>query len=151
MLYLDEAILNRWNAKNLTASIPGGVWHGSVPESVALNLINNPYCIWLDVSDSTALRSTTSRYQTAMVQFQVIATQDVTCGQLCELVEQAFLNSNQAATNPLTIGSLSPQQDNILSCQLTSPYVIEDVGDTVNAGTMTFAIQYGRPAGLRPS
>ena len=151
MLYLDYAILTRWNAKNLTASIPGGVWHGSVPENVALNLQNNPYCIWLDVSDSTMQRSTTSRYQKALVQFQVIATQDTVCGQLCELVEQAYLNANQAASNPLAMPSTPGVQDSILFCQLVSPYIIEDVGDTVNSGTMTFEIEYGRLAGLLPS
>jgi hypothetical protein len=152
MLYLDEAILNRWNAKNLTTSIPGGVWHGSVPEAVILNLANDvPYCIWTDVSDSTSMRSSNSRYQTSLVQFQVIALQDVQCGQLCELVEQAFLNANQAASNPLTMAGVGPGQDSVLSCQLMSPYVIEDVGDTVNQGTMTFSIEYGRLAGLRPA
>lgn len=160
MLYLDEAILTRWNAKGppiptvtlADGTIAGGIWHGSVPEAVVLNLVNGyPYCIWTDVSDSTSARSSNSRYQTALVQFQVIATQDVTCGQLCELVEQAFLNANQAASNPLSMAGVGPGQDSIISCQLMSPYIIEDVGDTVNAGTMTFSIEYGRLAGLRPA
>jgi hypothetical protein len=152
MLYLDEAILTRWNAKGLSASIPGGVWHGGVPESVVLGLQNgNWYCIWTDVSDSRVIGSTTSRVQNCLVQFQVVATQDVICGQLCELIEKAFLNSNQAASNPLTLAGVGPEQDSILSCQVLTPYVIEDSGDTVNTGTMTLAIQYARAAGLRPA
>jgi hypothetical protein len=62
-----------------------------------------------------------------------------------------MLSEAQAASNPLAMPSTPEVQDSILFSQLVSPYVIEDIGDTVNSGTMTFEIEYGRLAGLRPS
>lgn len=144
MYYLDQAILTRWNNKNLPASITGGFWSDQVPEG-----IQTPYCVYSDVSDTKDIQSFSSRYQRALVQFQVYDTTKAAVGAWCELIEQAFLNANLAASNPLSIVGIGT--DFIISCILTAPYLVLLIADTVWQGTMTFTIEYRRDGGLRPA
>lgn len=140
MLYLDEAILTRWNAKGLNTSI-APLYDHQQPEGSAL-----PYCSFSNVSDRKAHQTVASRYQEAMVQFELWHTSKEACGALCELIEQGFINANRASTNALAV----PQPDGIVSCILITPYILLQISDTVWQGPQTFKILYRRDGDLTP-
>ena len=150
MLYLDQAIKSRWDAKNLDATITGGLWAEMVPE-----LTDMPYCTFTDISDAKFMQSHGSRYQSALVQFDVYDTTKAACGADCETIEAALLNADRAATNPLSI--VGTGNEFVITMLLTSPYVVRLMGtggapgDTIWQGTMTFTIIYRRDGGLNPA
>jgi len=152
MLYLDQALLTRWNNLDMSATITGGLWRDEVPESPPTTM---PYCTFTDVSDAKSGQSTTSRYQTALLQFDTYNVTNLLCGQNCESVEQCFINANLAQTNPLVI--VGQGTDFIVSCFPTAPYTTRNIGkdsttgDTVWQGSQTFQIQYRRAVNIQPS
>ncbi len=152
MLYLDQALLTRWNNLDMSATITGGLWGDAVPESPPSQM---PYCSFSDVTDAKSGQSTTSRYQTTLIQFDVYNVTKLLCGQNCEAIEQCFINSNMARTDPLVI--VGQGTDFILYCVPIAPYTTRNIGkdsttgDTVWQGSQTFQIQYRRAVNIQPA
>ena len=138
MLYIDQAIVTRWNAQGLDASI-STLWDTQVPEGSTL-----PYAVMTNISDARFSQTEQSRYQNQMVQFDVYHTSKESCGALMELVDTAFLHANLAKTNPLSVAA----PDGIVRVTIDSPYIIEQISDTIWRGMMTISVLYRRAGGL---
>jgi hypothetical protein len=140
MIYLDRAILTRYNAVGLNTSI-GQLYDEQQPEGSIL-----PYVSLEDASDNRYVRTQTSSYHEAMVTLTVWHTQKDLCEQACELIEINFTNCNFALTNPLVL----PQPFGVVKFRLSSPYILRQVSDTIWSGAQTFVVIYRRAPILVP-
>ena len=146
MIYLDQAILNRYVATGLLTSI-GQIYDEQQPEHSVL-----PYVSYENMSDNRAFGSQSGNvYQKATVTFTVWSKSkdDPTTGVtvLAELIQNAFQNSNKAASNPLTMTSTG----GIVYCRLDVPYIAKQISDTIWSAAQTFSILYRRSGNPVPA
>jgi len=140
MFQLDQAVITRYNAVGLPASI-GQVFDEQQPEGSVL-----PYTSFENASDSRFKGTQANVYQKALVTFTIWGTSKEQIGPLCKLLEDTFHNSNNAPNSPLAMSSIG----GIVNCLLTSPYIIKQVSDTIWSGTQTFTVLYRRALNLQP-
>lgn len=143
MIYLDQAILNRWNAKNLSTYITGGIWFGDAPE-----LEQFPYCIYTNVSDNVYEKSLVSQYSVKQIQFQIYDITAELVGQWANMIGSAFLHCDRAATNPLT---LNPNEGSIINVESEGNSIIQKESDGIYSATLGFTILYNQESGLTPA
>lgn len=100
---LGTAIFNRWNAAGLddtdlpaTNLYPGG--DESQPEGVDL-----PRAEYEILDDLEELKSRSSRIRNANVRFTVWDDSYEDCGTALQNIEDAFVNSESASSNPITM------------------------------------------------
>lgn len=146
MLYLDQAILNRYNSAGLNTSI-GQIYDEQQPEHSVL-----PYVSFENASDSRAFGTQANNvYHKAQVTFTVWSTSkdDPVTGVtvLSELIENAFQNANKAATSPLAMLDVG----GIVYCRLDVPYNAKQISDTVWSAAQTFSILYRRSGNPVPA
>lgn len=146
MLYLDQAILNRYNAAGLNVSI-GQIYDEQQPEHSVL-----PYVSFENASDVRAFGTQANNaYHKAQVTFTVWGTSkdDPATGVtvLAELLETAMQNANKAASSPLAMLDVG----GIVYCRLDSPYIARQVSDTVWSAAQTFTILYRRSGSPVPA
>src|SRR5690348_4885656 len=96
-LDIDKALKTRWTAAGLNTLIPSGI-HFRLPERAVM-----PYVIYSHVSDLPFTNTFSSRYNRKVFQLDVYAETPDLVGYYAGLIRTAFINSNEALSNPLAI------------------------------------------------
>ena len=142
MQALDQAIKTRYTNAGLATSV-GQIYDEQQPEHSVL-----PYVSYENQSDNRAYGTQSGNvYHKAMVTFTIWGTGKDAVASLCELLEQAFQNSNKAVTNPLVMTAVG----GIVYCRLDAPYILKQVSDTIWSGAQTFSILYRRSGSPVPA
>ena len=142
MIDIDEAVKTRWTARSLSSTITGGIHHARAPEQTSM-----PYCIYSNVSDAPTSGTRSSRYNRALIQFDVYDTTPYLVGSHSKLIRAAFVNSDKAAANALamteggTIKRIEPDGN---------PVVLQEA-DEVYRGTQTLAVEWAESRNLVPT
>ena len=136
-LALREAIHDRWDNAGLATAVaplyPGA--RDAAPERTVL-----PRAQYSLPGDTQRTRSRGSRELLQDLRFQVWGTEDATVQQYVDLIEAAFVDSESASTNPL---SLAPADGRILSVDYVGQVVIQEEA-SVFQGLLELRIQWCR-------
>ena len=136
-LALREAIYDRWNNAGLATAI-APLYAGerdAAPERTPL-----PRAQYSLPADTERTRSRGSRELLQDLRFQVWGTNDATVQQYVDLIEAAFVDSESASTNPL---SLAPADGRILSVDYVGQAVLQETA-SVYQGVLELRVQWCR-------
>ncbi len=135
---LREAVFSRWNDAGLDGSI-AALYPGvevAAPEGTAL-----PRVQYSLPTDSEQSRSRGSRELLQPLRFQVWGTDDTTVGQYVDAIEAAYVNSESAQSDPLSIPA---SIGTVMSVDYVSKAVVHE-DDALFQGIVQLEIQWFKP------
>jgi hypothetical protein len=140
-LAIHEAVVRRWNDAGLDSAVaslyPGERW--AAPESMPL-----PRAGYSLSGDMLRNQSRGSRELVQPVRLVVWGLSDAFVAGSLESIAAAFLDSQSAAVNPL---SLPAEAGSILSVEYGGRSVVQQ-DETLFQGVLEINIQWAKPAGL---
>lgn len=145
MIDIVKAIKTRWTAKGLGSSVTGGIHHGRVAEKPTY-----PYCVFRELDSPVVNKSRCLRFSEFQVQFDIYDRRgDATlAADLAVLVRDAFVNSERAASNPLSTGTTTNIMDADVTRNVTT---VDDGEEQVFRSSFEMAIRFNEPRNLNPS
>jgi hypothetical protein len=140
---IDKAIQTRWTATSLDSTVTGGLWFGLAEDPTTM-----PYASYTVVSDATESRTSGSRYNRKTMQIQCWDTTPDLVGAHIETIEDAFVHSDRAATNPLVTLLVN---EVIKDVEIVGGPTILQEADEVWQAVITLEILYAKDRVLIPS
>ena len=145
MIDIVKALKTRWTAEGLSTYITGGIHHSRVPERVQM-----PYCVFHELGSPVITKTRTLIISELQIQFEVFdkTGNAETCADLAQRVRDAFLNAENATSNPLETGTTV----GIIDADVTQNIHTEAEGDEqVYRSVFEMAIKFHEPRNLIPA
>lgn len=113
MIEMVKAIKTRWDAKSLSSTVTGGIWHSRPPERTEM-----PYCVFSEISNVNTGETRCTRMGRYECQFDVYTDDGnpETSADVAETIRNTFVNGQEAqaaALDPtgIELGDVRVSQD----------------------------------------